>query len=86
MGVAWGPVARTSKVLMQPHPHFVFPKTKNMSAEFENELFSACEAGDVERVRNLVIIAGVDPKKAIRKDIIFAGDTPLHAACRYIKY
>jgi ankyrin repeat protein len=51
----------------------------------EKELFSACEAGDVERVRR-VIAAGVDPKKAINRGLIrrFARETPLHTACRYV--
>jgi hypothetical protein len=49
----------------------------------EKELFSACEAGDVDRVRR-AIAAGVDPKKAINiKDALIAGETPLHVACRY---
>jgi ankyrin repeat protein len=49
----------------------------------EKELFSACEAGDVDRVRR-AIAAGVDPKNAINKAGIFAGRTPLHTACRYV--
>jgi ankyrin repeat protein len=51
-------------------------------AELEKELFSACEAGDVDRVRR-AIAAGVDPKKAINEDELIAGETPLHIACRY---
>ena len=50
-------------------------------AELEKELFRACKAGDVDRVRG-AIAAGVDPKKAIGKDT-FSGETPLHTACRY---
>ena len=50
-------------------------------AELEKELFSACEAGDVDRVRK-VIAAGVDPKKAINKDL--PQFTPLHTACWYV--
>ena len=49
----------------------------------EKKLFSACEAGDVDRVRR-AIADGVDPKTAINKDRIFAGETPLHTACRYV--
>ena len=50
-------------------------------AELEKELFSACGAGDLDRVRR-VISAGVDPKKAIDED--YLEETPLHAACRYV--
>ena len=50
-------------------------------AELERELFSACEAGNLDRVRR-VIAAGVDPKKAIRED--YSKETPLHTACRYV--
>ena len=52
-------------------------------AELEKELFSACKAGDVDRVRR-AIAAGVDPKNAIDKDGIFTGETPLHTACMYV--
>jgi hypothetical protein len=54
-------------------------------AELEKELFSACEAGDVDRVGR-AIAAGADPKKAINKDAmwIFPEETPLHRACRYM--
>jgi hypothetical protein len=54
-----------------------------MSTRQEKELFSACEAGDVDRVRS-AITAGVDPKKATNKDPIriFAEENPLHTACR----
>jgi hypothetical protein len=51
-------------------------------AELEKELFRACEAGDVDRVRR-AIAAGVDPKKAINEDLITVGETPLHTACWY---
>ena len=51
-------------------------------AELEKELFSACKAGDVDRVRR-AIAAGVDPKKAINKDS-FLKETPLHTACEYV--
>ena len=54
-------------------------------AELEKELFRACEAGDVDRASR-VIAAGVDPKKVIDKHGIFQGETPLHAACRYVIY
>ena len=50
---------------------------------FEEELFSACRAGNVDRVRR-AIAAGVDPKKAINNEWNFAGETPLHTACRYV--
>ena len=50
--------------------------------ELEKELFSACFAGDVDRVRR-AIAAGVDPKKAIDKDSFFK-ETPLHTACKYV--
>ena len=53
-------------------------------AELENELFSACDTGEVDRVRR-VIAAGVDPNKAIGKGVYF-GDTPLHTACMYVVY
>jgi hypothetical protein len=52
-------------------------------AELEKELFSACEAGDVDKVRR-AIAAGVDPKKATNKHWIFADETPLYTACRYM--
>ena len=51
-------------------------------AELKKELFSACRAGDVERVHR-AIAAGVDPKKAINKDS-FSKETPLHTACEYV--
>ena len=51
-------------------------------AELEEELFRACEAGDVDRVRR-AIAAGVDPKKAIKKDSFYK-ETPLDIACRYV--
>ena len=47
----------------------------------KNELFSACRAGDVDRVRR-AIAAGVDPKNAI--DDWFSIETPLHTACKYV--
>ena len=50
-------------------------------AELEEELFRACEASDVDRVRR-AIAAGVDPKKATKKDSFYK-ETPLHIACRY---
>ena len=37
--------------------------TRGRQAELKKELFGACEAGDVDRVRR-AIAAGVDPKKA----------------------
>ena len=49
--------------------------------ELKNELFSACRAGDVDRVRR-AIAAGVDPKKAIKDS--FSMETPLHTACEYV--
>ena len=49
--------------------------------ELKNELFSACRAGDVDRVRR-AIAAGVDPKNAI--DDWFSIETPLHTACKYV--
>ena len=55
---------------------------RSRQVELEEELFRACEAGDVDRVRR-AIAAGVDPKKATNKDtIIFPEETPLHTACR----
>ena len=56
-------------------------ETMSTRAELEKELFSACEAGDVDRVRR-VVAAGVDPKKAISKG--FFQESPLHRASRYI--
>ena len=53
-----------------------------MITRLEKELFSACRAGDVDRVRR-AIAAGVDPKKAINKDSILT-ETPLHIACAYV--
>ena len=50
-------------------------------AELGKELFRACFAGDVDRVRR-AIAAGVDPKKVIDKD--WFSETPLHTACRYV--
>ena len=41
----------------------------------DNELFSACEAGDVERVC-WVITDGVDPKKATNQQ--YFNETPVH--------
>ena len=58
--------------------HMHRDKMSALQAELEQELFSACEAGDVDRVRR-VIAAGVDPKKAIRED---TDETPQHIACR----
>ena len=55
---------------------------RGREAELEGELFSACEAGDVERVRR-AIAAGVDPKKAISKDS-FIKETALHTASTYV--
>ena len=58
-----------------------------MTTELEKELFSACRAGDVDRVRR-AIATGVDPKKVIYRDLDFTGyiyeETPLHTACRYV--
>ena len=54
---------------------------RSRQAELEKELFSACEAGDVDRVRR-AITAGVDPKEAIKDWLL--KETPLHTACRYI--
>ena len=45
----------------------------------DNELFSACEAGDVERVHR-VITDGVDPKKATNQR--YFNESPVHTACR----
>ena len=80
-------------VRLQPHPHHMIPTNKRtiakmstQRAELEEELFSACEAGDVDRVRR-VIAAGVDPKKTINKNRgawELIEETPLHAACRYV--
>ena len=50
-------------------------------AELEEELFRACEAGNVDRVRR-AIAAGLDPKKAIKNT--YSKVTPLHTACRYV--
>jgi hypothetical protein len=47
----------------------------------DNELFSACEAGDVERVRRVITDGpGVDPKKAANQR--YFNETPVHTACR----
>ena len=54
---------------------------RSREAELEKELFRACRAGDVDRVRR-AIAAGVDPKKAINKD--WYSETPLHTACEYV--
>ena len=51
-------------------------------SRLEKELFRACEAGIIDGVRR-AIAAGVDPKKAINKDV-FPEETPLHTACRYV--
>ena len=51
------------------------------SRQAEEELFRACEAGDVDRIRR-AIAAGVDPKKAINDS--FFKETPLHTACEYV--
>ena len=48
----------------------------------ERELFVACEAGDVERVRR-VIADGVDPKKTVDEE--FLNETPVHTACRLVQ-
>ena len=56
---------------------------RTRQAELKEELFSACFAGDVDRVCR-AIAAGVDPKKAINKDGFFRGETPLHTACMYV--
>ena len=66
--------------------HMMIRQARRMTtsqAELVKELFSACEAGDVGRVRRAVA-AGVDPKKAINKDGIFSRETPLHTACMYV--
>ena len=56
-------------------------KMSTQRAKLEKELFSACEAGEVDGVRR-VIAAGVNPKKeAVNKNL---KETPLHAACRYV--
>ena len=59
-------------------------KMSTQRAKLEKKLFSACEAGDVDRVRR-IIAAGVDPKKkTINENDIGLEETPLHAACRYV--
>ena len=50
-------------------------------AELVGELFRACEAGDVDRVRK-AIAAGVDPRKAIKDT--YSKVAPLHTACKYV--
>ena len=59
--------------------------TRGRQAELKKELFGACEADDVDRVRR-AIAAGVDPKKATYWDFArpIYGETPLHIACRYV--
>ena len=54
-------------------------------ATLERDLFDACKAGDIDRVRR-IIASGVDPKKkTINKNYIFyREETPLHAACWYV--
>ena len=56
-------------------------RIRSRQAELEEELFLACEAGDVDRVRR-AIAAGVDPKKAINNYSF--GETPLHTAGMYV--
>ena len=56
--------------------------SRQIQTKLEKELFSACEDGDVDRVRR-AIAAGVDPKKAINKDI-YPEETSLHTACKYV--
>ena len=63
-----------------PWHHDYTRRTSPSQAELMKELFSACKAGVVERVRR-AIAAGVDPKKAIDKDLF---STPLHTACKYV--
>ena len=64
--------------------NFLFKKMSTQRANVERELFSACEAGDVDRVHR-VIAAGADPRKAIKRDILAGhGETPLHTACQYV--
>ena len=46
--------------------------------KLEKELFSACEAGDIDRVRR-AIAGGANPKRAVRYTWL---ETPLHEACR----
>ena len=57
--------------------------SRQIQTKLEKELFSACEDGDVDRVRR-AIAAGVDPKKAINKDIYPEETSRLHTACRYV--
>ena len=65
-------------------PFFFFFLMSTQRANVERELFSACEAGDVDRVHR-VIAAGADPRKAIKRDILAGhGETPLHTACQYV--
>ena len=52
-------------------------------AKLEKELFSACEDGNVDRVRR-AIAAGVDPKKAINRHSFSEEETPLYTACEYV--
>ena len=52
-------------------------------AELEKELFTACRAGDIYRIRK-AIAAGVDPKKANNKNLFSNEKTPLHTACEYV--
>ena len=56
---------------------------RSREAELKEELFSACRAGDVDRVRR-AIAAGVNPTWVTNKDGIFPGETPLHTACMYV--
>ena len=59
-------------------------KMSTQRAKLENELFIACQFGDIDRVRR-VIAAGVDPKKkTINENYFRIEETPLHAACRYV--
>ena len=64
--------------------HHMIARERKMTTgqvELKKELFSACRAGDVDRVRR-AIAAGVDPKNAIKDWISI--ETPLHTACEYV--
>ena len=70
---------RNGRIAPPTFLHHMIPPT-NMR-KMSTELFSACEAGDLDRVRR-VIAAGVNPRKAIGKGNF--EETPLHTACRYV--
>ena len=70
------PGTRLGCVLNSSDHHMI---VKIMSTHREKRFFDACEAGEFEKIRNL-ITEGVNPKKIVTPDF---KETPLHVACRY---